>query len=95
MSAKHIHTSFGVWLGDLYKIFQWFSLTCNIPTKVSPEVLATTKAPRVPSCALWVLDIAALPTHLQQDRLSSNSICTTGWYAKTSLYHILSQIVPI
>jgi hypothetical protein len=23
------------------------------------------------------------------------TICTTSWYAKTSLYHILSQVVPI
>jgi hypothetical protein len=58
-------------------------------------VWATTKPLRPTSCALWVLAIASSPTHLQPDRLSSNSICTTNWYVKTSLYHILSQVVPI
>jgi hypothetical protein len=94
MWAKHIHTSFGVRLGDYYKAFQWLPLACNVPTEVSPEVLATTKSLRAPSCALWVLSTTK-PTHLQLDGLSSNTIHTTGWYAKTSLYHILSQAVPI
>jgi hypothetical protein len=34
-------------------------------------------------------------THLQPDGLNSNTICTTDWYAKTILYHILSQVVLI
>jgi hypothetical protein len=52
-------------------------------------MLATTKPPRAPSCALWVL-ATTKPTHLQPDGLSSNTIRTTDWHAKTSLYHILS-----
>jgi hypothetical protein len=95
MSAKYIHTSFGVRLGDHYKTFQWLPLTCNVPIEVSLEVLPTTKPPRAPSCAIRVLAITASPTHLQLDGLSYNSILATDWYAKTSLYHILSQAVPI
>jgi hypothetical protein len=53
-----------------------------------------TKQPRAASCPLWVL-ATAKPTHLHPDGLSSTTICITGWYAKTSLYHILSQAVPI
>jgi hypothetical protein len=94
MLVKHIHTSFGVRSGDHYKAFQWLPLACNVPTEVSLEVLATTKPPRAPYYALWVL-ATTKPTQLQPDRLSSNTICTTSWYAKTSLYHILSQAVPI
>jgi hypothetical protein len=94
MRAKHIHTSFDVRSGDHYKAFQWLSLAYNVPTKVSPEVLCMTKPPRAPSCALWVLATIKL-THLQPDGLSSNTICATGWYNKTSLYHILSQAVSI
>jgi hypothetical protein len=94
MWANHIHTSFGVRPGDYYKAFQWLPLACNVPIELSPEVLAMTKPPRAPSCALWVL-ATTKPTHLQQDGLSSNTIHTTGWYAESSLYHILSQAVPI
>jgi hypothetical protein len=94
MPQGHIHTAFGVRLGDHFKAFQWLPLACNVPTKVSPEVLATTKRPRAPSCDLWVL-ATTKPTHLQPDRLSSNTIRTAGCYAKTSPYHILSQAVPI
>jgi hypothetical protein len=61
----HIHTSFGVRPGDQLKAFQWFPLACNIPIEDSLEVLATSKPPRAPSCALWVLVIIASPTHLQ------------------------------
>jgi hypothetical protein len=57
-------------------------------------VLVTTKSLRAPSYALWVL-ATTKPTHLQPDGLCSNTICTTSWYTKTSLYHILSHVVPI
>jgi hypothetical protein len=94
MPQGHVHTSFGLGLGDHFKAFQWLSLACNVPTKVSPEVLAITKPPRAPSCAIWVL-ATTKPTHLQPDGLSSNTIRTTSWHAKTSPYHILSQAIPI
>jgi hypothetical protein len=94
MLIRHTHTSFGVRPEDHYKAYQWLSLACNIPTEVSPEVLATTKPPRATYCALWVL-ATTKPTHLQPDRLNSNRIRTTDWYAKTSLYHLLSQTIPI
>jgi hypothetical protein len=84
----HVYTSIGVWPRNHCKAFQWLPLACNVPTKVSPEVLATTKPQRAPSCALWVLGTTK-PTLLQPDRLSSKTIRTTGWYAKTSLYHQL------
>jgi hypothetical protein len=83
MPQGHIHTAFVVGPGDHFKVFQWLPLACNIPTEISTEVLATTKPPRDPSCALWVL-ATTKPTHLQLDGLSSNTICTVGWYAKTS-----------
>jgi hypothetical protein len=67
MLQGHIHTSLGVRPGDHFKVFQWFPLACNVPTKVLPEVLATTKPQRAPSCVLWVLAITASPTHLQPD----------------------------
>jgi hypothetical protein len=67
MPQVHIHTSFGVRPGDHFKAFQWFPLASNVPTEVSPDVLATTKPPRDPSCALWVLATTASPTHLQPD----------------------------
>jgi hypothetical protein len=73
-----------------YKAFQWLPLSCNIPTEVLPEVLAMTKPPSVPSCVLWVLSTTK-PTDLQPVGLSSNTIHTTSWYIKTSLYHILSS----
>jgi hypothetical protein len=66
MPQGHIHTSFDVRLGDHFKAFQWFPLACNVLTEVSPEVLATTKPPRAPSCALWVF-ATTKPTHLQPD----------------------------
>jgi hypothetical protein len=94
MPQGHIHTNFGVRPGDHFKAFQWPPLACNVPTKDSLEVLATTKPPRAPSCAFWLL-ATTKPTHLQLDGLSSNTIRTTGWYAKTSPYQILSQAVPI
>jgi hypothetical protein len=90
----HIHTAFGMRPGDHYRAFQWLPLACNVPTEVSLEVLATTKPRRAPSCALWVL-ATTKPTHLQPDGLSSNTIHTAGWYAKTSPYHILSLAIPI
>jgi hypothetical protein len=90
-----MYTSYDVWPRDNYKVFQWLPLACNVPTEVSLEVLATMKPPMAPSCALWVLANAASPTHLQLDGLSSNLIHTTGSYAKTSLYHMLSRVVPI
>jgi hypothetical protein len=68
MPVKHIHTFFGVRPRDHYKVFQCLPLACNVPTEVSLEVLATTKAPWAPSCALWVSAILASPTHLQPDR---------------------------
>jgi hypothetical protein len=77
MPYGHIHTAFGVRLGDHFKAFQWLPLACNVPTVVSLEVLATTKPPRAPSCALCVL-ATTKPTHLQPDGLSSNTIRTTG-----------------
>jgi hypothetical protein len=48
MPQRHIHTSFGFRLGDHFKAFQWLPLACNIPTKVTPELLATTKPPGPP-----------------------------------------------
>jgi hypothetical protein len=90
----HVYTSFGVWLRDHYKAFQWLPPTCNVPTEISSEVLAMTKLPRAPSCVLWGL-ATTKPTHLQLDGLCSNTIHTTGWYVKTSLYHIVSQVIPI
>jgi hypothetical protein len=65
MPQGHIHTSFGVRPGDHFKVFQWFPLAYNVPTEVSSEVLATTKPPRAPSCALWLLAITSSPTHFQ------------------------------
>jgi hypothetical protein len=73
----NVYTFYGVWPKDHYKAFQWLHLASNVPTEISPEVLATTKPSRAPSCALWVLNTTK-PTHLQPDRLSSNTICTTG-----------------
>jgi hypothetical protein len=67
MPQGHIHTSFGVRPRDHFKAFQWIPLACNVPTEVSPDVLATTIPPRAPSYALWVLAITASPTHLQPD----------------------------
>jgi hypothetical protein len=32
-----LHTS-GVCAGHHYKVVQWFSLVCSVPTEVSPEV---------------------------------------------------------
>jgi hypothetical protein len=92
--SLHAYTSYGVWPRDHYKAFQWLPLAYNVPTEVSPEVLSTTKPPRAPSCALWVL-ATTKPTYLQPDGLSSNTIRTTDWHTKTSLYHILSQPIPI
>jgi hypothetical protein len=58
-----------------------------------------------PSCALWVSAIAALPTPSHDSTivaslnipavLPSQLPHIAGWYAKTSLYHILRQVVPI
>jgi hypothetical protein len=76
-SFYHVYNSYGVWLRDHYKTFQWLPLVCNIAPEVSPEVLATAKQPRAPSCALGVL-ATTKPTHLQLDRLSSNTIHTTS-----------------
>jgi hypothetical protein len=96
MPAKHIHTSFGVRPRDHYKTFQWLPLACNVSTEVSPEVLATTNPPRATSCTIWVLAISSSP-HISNkiDPKSYKSICTTGCYAKTSLYHILSHAIPV
>jgi hypothetical protein len=77
MPQGHIHTAFGVSTGDHFKAFQWLPLAYNVPTEDSPEVLATTKPPRAPSCALWVL-ATTKSTHLQPDGLSSNTIRTAG-----------------
>jgi hypothetical protein len=86
-----MHHIYAPMLTKFYSCKKW---VLHAPTEVSLEVLATTKQPRAPSCALWVL-ATTKPAHLQPDGLSSNIIRTTDWHAKTSLYHILSQAVPI
>jgi hypothetical protein len=61
--------------------------------------------PEAPSCALWASAITAVPTLSHGSTiiaspnipavLPSQLPRTTDWYAKTRLYHILCQVVPI
>jgi hypothetical protein len=61
--------------------------------------------PKAPSCAIWVPVIKVVPTpsHGPAIAASPNILAVlpsqlpraTGWYAKTKLYHILCQAIPI
>jgi hypothetical protein len=61
--------------------------------------------PEAPSCALWVPTISAVLRLSHRSAIAaslnipavlpSQLLCTTSWYAKTRLYHILCQVVPI
>jgi hypothetical protein len=90
-----VYTSFGAWPRDHYKAFQWFPLTCSIPTEVSPKVLV--QITKGPTCAVWFSsESILLPTHSQPDGSQvPRSTLTVGWYAKTRFYHILRQAVLI
>jgi hypothetical protein len=91
-------------LENHYKAFQLFPLACNVPTEVSPPVWALQPS-RSPLLCLMVSSHCSF-THtfprfshcsftkhpsVQPSQLSR----TAGWYAKTSLYHILRQAIPI
>jgi hypothetical protein len=101
----HPYTLLRYVLRNHYKAIQSFHLACNVPTEVSPPVWASRTHPEAPSCAIWVPAIAAIPTpsHYLAIVASPNIPVvlplqlhrTASSYAKTKLYHILCQAVPI
>jgi hypothetical protein len=101
---KHPYTLPRCVPGSHYKVVQLFHLACNVPTEVLPPVWAS-HPPRSPSCALWVPTVSAIPTLSHSSAIAASLNIpavllsqlprTTGWYAKTRLYHKLCQVVPI
>jgi hypothetical protein len=101
---EHPYTLLRCVLGNHYKTVQWFYLACNIPTDVSPPVWAS-YPPRSPLlCLMGSSHHSCTHTTPRFNHRSFTDIsvvlpsqlpCTTGWYAKTRLYHKLCQAVPI
>jgi hypothetical protein len=90
--------------GNHYKIVQWFHLACNVPTQVSLPVWAS-YPPRSPLLCLIGSSHRSF-THTiprfcrrsfteHPSGLPSQLPRTAGWYAKTRLYHVLCQAIPI
>jgi hypothetical protein len=98
-----LHTS-KVWPGNHYETVQWFHLSCNIPTEVSPPAWAS-HPPRSPLLCLVGSShrnfIHTIPRFHHRSftehpsGLPSQLPRIAGWYAKTRLYHVLRQAIPI
>jgi hypothetical protein len=87
-------------LGNHYKTVHWFYLACRFHRQCEHRI-----HPEAPSCALWVPAVIAVPTPPHGSAIAASTnipavlpsqlLRTASWYAKTRLYHILCQAIPI
>jgi hypothetical protein len=87
-----------------YKTVQWFHLACNVPTE-DPLPAWASHPPRSPLLCLTGSSHRSFTNTIPRFRhrsftehpsgLPSQLPRTIGWYAKTRVYHILRQVVPI
>jgi hypothetical protein len=83
MSHDHPYTIPGCALGHHYKVVQWFSLICSVPTEVSLEVsVQITKGPPLAPCGSQENTLLYPLIPNQADPKRVHSIYTTDWYAK-------------